>query len=132
MKSLIVEDDFLSRELLIEILEVYGPVQYAVKGKEAINLIEASLDNHTPFDLICLDICIPEMNGHEVLKQIRLMEEEKKIISPKGSKIIMTTILNDIKNVSKAYFELCNGYLTKPIKKNQLLDELNKLRLINT
>jgi two-component system chemotaxis response regulator CheY len=42
----------------------------------------------------------------------------------------MTTALDDIKNVLAAYHGLCDAYLTKPIRKEDLLNELHKLKLI--
>ena len=130
MKTLIVEDDFTSRLLLQELLKSYGPVHIAVNGREAIAAVRLALKAVEPYDLICLDIMLPEMDGHEVLQQIRALEEARDISLTCGAKIVMTTTLGDIKNVAAAYRELCDGYLVKPIGKAKLLDELRRLRLI--
>jgi len=52
------------------------------------------------------------------------------ILSLKRARVVMTTVLNDLKNVSAAYNNLCDSYLVKPIEKAKLLDELGKLGLI--
>jgi two-component system chemotaxis response regulator CheY len=83
-----------------------------------------------PYDLMCLDIMMPEMDGQEALKQIRKHEEIRGILPPDGVKVVMTTALDDIKNVLAAYHGLCDAYLTKPIRKEDLLNELHKLKLI--
>jgi two-component system, chemotaxis family, chemotaxis protein CheY len=130
MKTLIVEDDFTSRLLLQELLKGYGPLQIAVNGKEAVEAMRLALGAGEPFDLICLDIMMPEADGQEALRNLREQEEAMGILSSKGGKIGMTTALRDSKNVIAAYGSLCDAYLTKPIEKAKLLDELHKLQLI--
>jgi two-component system, chemotaxis family, chemotaxis protein CheY len=130
MKTLIVEDDFTSRLLLQELLKSYGPSHIAVNGKEAVEAVRAALEANEPYDLICLDIMMPEMDGQEALRQIREQEEARGIPSTHGAKIVMITALSDIKNVIAAYKSLCDAYLAKPIQKAKLLEELRKLGLI--
>ena len=126
MKTLIVEDDFTSRLLLQELLKEYGETHIAVDGLEAVTAVRQSVQENEP----CLDIMLPVLDGHQVLKQIRDAEKERDIISSYGAKIIMTTGLRDVKNVMKAYSNLCDGYLIKPIDKGKLLEILNKHALI--
>ncbi len=131
MKSLVVEDDFTSRLLLQEILKSYGPCHIAVNGREAVQAVHAALDEGEPYALICLDIMMPEMDGQEALQKIREEEKSRGIEYVGGAKIVMTTALADIKNVGRAYGSLCDGYLTKPIQKAQLLAELKKWKLVD-
>ena len=131
MKTLIVEDDFTSRFLLQEILKAYGTVHIAVNGKEAVQAVSTSMANKEPYQLICMDIMMPEMDGQSAVKEIRTLEEKNGTLSTSGVKIVMTTALNDLKNVSKAYSNLCDGYLTKPIDKVRIVQELRKHGLIN-
>ena len=130
MKTLIVEDDFTSRLLLQELLKNYGRSHIAVNGSEAVEAVRIALDENEPYNLICLDIMMPQMDGQQALSEIRALEEARGINSSHGSKIIMTTALSDIKNIISAYKGLCDVYLTKPIRKDQLLDELRNLKLI--
>jgi two-component system chemotaxis response regulator CheY len=132
MKTLVVEDDFASRVLLQERLKSYGPVHIAVNGKEAIAAVRQALATQEPYDLICLDIMMPEMNGQEALRHIRDLEATAGKPPAEGAKIVMTTALRDVKNVSTAYSSLCDGYLAKPIEKDRLYAELRKLGLIAT
>nr|WP_320009696.1 response regulator [uncultured Desulfobulbus sp.] len=127
MKTLIVEDDFTSRLLLQELLKGFGPTHIAVNGKEAVQAFQMSLEAKAPYDLICLDIMMPEMNGQDALKNIRALEEEQNIFSTQGTKIIMTTSLDDPQNVLEAFSGLCDAYLVKPIDKASLLKRLDEL-----
>ena len=115
MKTLIVEDDFTSRLLMQELLKIYGPVHIAVNGKEALDAVRMALLANKPYDLICLDIMMPEMDGQQALREIRALEEAQGIFSSEGSKNMITTVMADLKNVSTAYMNLCDAYLTKPV-----------------
>lgn len=130
MKTLIVEDDFSSRLVMQQFLKSYGSLHVAVNGREAIEAVRLALDAGEPYNLICLDIMMPEVDGHQALKQIRSLEESKGILSTHGSKIIMTSALGNVGNVSKAYYSLCDAYLVKPIERKKLLVELRRFGLI--
>lgn len=130
MKTLIVEDDPTSRLLLMKVMEPYGPVQSVTNGKEALATVRLALESGEPYELICMDIMMPEMDGQAALKSIRGMEEKNGIPPGAGSKVIMTTALNNMKNVADAYKSLCDAYLTKPLDKGKLLQELRNLGLL--
>ncbi|MBK1694343.1 response regulator [Chromatium weissei] len=130
MKILIVEDDFTSRVILQEHLNHYGVTHIAVNGKEAIAAVKAADAINAPYDLICLDVMMPEMNGQEALRCIREIEEAKGIFSSEGAKIMMTTALDDVRTVSVSFQGLCDAYLVKPIRKEKLISELRQLKLI--
>jgi len=117
--------------LLLEFLRKHGTVHVAVNGEEAAEAVRLSLEQNEPYELICLDIMMPEVDGHEALKRIRGMEESRGILSSRGSKIIMTTALADLRNVSESFKKLCDGYLTKPIDGKKLIGELKKLQLLD-
>jgi two-component system, chemotaxis family, chemotaxis protein CheY len=130
MRTLIVEDDFTSRLLLEEILKTYGSINTADNGREAVATVKDALDAGEPYDLICLDIMMPEMDGQEALRKIRDEEERRGITLSNGVKIVMTTALDDPKNVIAAYQNLCDTYIIKPIQKKMLLNALSKLGLV--
>ncbi len=65
MRILVVEDDFISRRLLCRFLERFGECDVAINGNEAVNAVEHALQAGAHYDLICLDIMMPEMDGQE-------------------------------------------------------------------
>ena len=130
MKTLIVEDDFTCRTLLHELLKDLGTTHIAVNGKEAINAVKVAMESGAPYQLICMDIVMPEMDGQSALKEIRFLEEENGIASTQGAKIIMITSQKNYKNVSGAFSNLCDRYLIKPIGKKHLIRELATLGII--
>ena len=75
MKVLIVEDDFVSRKVMMYCLNsLGGQCEVAVDGEEAVRAVTIALADEQPYDVIFLDIMMPNMNGHEALKAIRLLE----------------------------------------------------------
>lgn len=130
MKTLIVEDDFSSRLLLQEILQAYGPVKTAGNGRAGVELARLALAANEPYDLICLDIMMPVLDGQNALREIRRFEGEAGIAVGQGSKILMTTALSDPANILGAFREACDGYLLKPIDKGKLLAHLRQFGLI--
>lgn len=131
MKTLVVEDDFTSRLFLQELLRSYGPLHIAVNGAEAVEAVRMALEEGEPYDLICLDIMMPEMDGQEALRQIREQEKFRNISSLFGVKVVMTMALGDPRNVMDAFYSRCDAYVTKPIRKSHLLEELRTLNLIS-
>jgi two-component system chemotaxis response regulator CheY len=130
MKILVVEDDFTSRILLQRYLSAYGDCHIAINGKEAVEAFKDALIENQPYDLICMDILMPEMTGQEALKIIRDIEKSRGVLSTEGVKIIMVTAVEDVKNIFTAFNELCDTYLVKPIDKKRLDDQLRMLKLI--
>jgi len=131
MKILIVEDDFFSRMVLKELMTPFGECDYAMNGKEAIAAFSMALSHHAPYDLICMDIMMPEMDGQEALKIIRQMESERQITGSHEVKVIMTTAISDPKSIIEAYYQGgATSYLVKPISKAKLMAELKSFQLI--
>ncbi|MDR3001524.1 MAG: response regulator [Fibromonadaceae bacterium] len=126
MRTLIVDDEIFNCKLLQTILKEYGECTIAMNGSSAITLFEEALKTQ-PYDLICLDIMMPEMDGYEVLRTIRNMEQKA---SAKASRIIMVTALEEQEDKAKAFHENCDGYLTKPIERNLLIEMLAKMSLV--
>ncbi len=130
MKTLIVEDDPTSRLLLEAILAPYGETAAAENGQEGLDLYRASREAGKAFNLICMDIMMPDMDGQDCLKEIRAIEKSVNVLPGKDTVIIMTTALHDPGNVKKAFAENCDAYLVKPIDKAKLIDELKAFGLI--
>ena len=131
MKCLIAEDDKVARKLLGAHLSGYGDCSFAINGNEALDAFQEALENDQPYDLICLDIMMPKMDGREALSAIRRIEENKKIPESECVKVIMTTALNDFNHIANAFRIGCEAYLVKPIRKEELIEEMASLGILN-
>ena len=67
MKTLIVEDEPTSRLLLQAILSGYGDCDIATDGEEAVEAFRSALEQGVPYNLVCMDIMMPKLDGHEAL-----------------------------------------------------------------
>jgi len=130
LRMLLVEDDFASRLLLQTFLSRYGECHIAVNGREAVEAVRFALERGQRYDLICMDIMMPEMDGREAVRRTRALEEEHGILSTSGAKIIMTTAVDDVKEVIRCFQELCDAYLMKPIDLAQLLSHMKSYQLV--
>ncbi|MDH4203027.1 MAG: response regulator [Phycisphaerae bacterium] len=128
-RILIVEDDSATRDLMQVLLGEYGECSFATNGVEGVEAFTQALDAAEPFDLICLDIMMPEMDGLEALKQMREVEKTHGIDEADRVKVIMTTVVRQESRVMQAFHYGCSGYLVKPISRDALVMEMNKLPL---
>ncbi|KAA3617636.1 MAG: response regulator [Calditrichaeota bacterium] len=131
MRALIVEDDFRSRMLLQKYLTPFFEVHIAVDGKEALQAFNLAVEDKQPYDLICLDILLPRLDGQEFLKEIRKLEESMGIFASDSVRVVMTSALKDSKNVLGAFKTGCEAYLVKPFDRTRFLNILEKLKLID-
>jgi len=131
MKTLVVEDELTSRLLIQGILARFGECHVAINGKEGVEAFRLALKNAAPYDLICMDIQLPKMNGVEAVRRIRELETADGVLSTNGVKIMMTTAMDEPREVVQSFDALCDGYFVKPILAAELLDELRKLNLID-
>lgn len=129
MRILIVEDDFVNRQLLTKLLAPFGQSDVAINGQEAIDAFNLANENNEPYDLVCLDIMMPVKDGYETLEEIRQIENKLGIKGLDGVKIIMTTAVDSKESIMKSFRDGCESYLVKPIGKSGLYNELEKLGL---
>lgn len=131
MKILIAEDDFASRNAIKNFLKQYGECDITVDGMEAVDAFMMAVESGEPYDLVCLDVMMPVMDGYQALKGIRDIEKGKNISGKDAAKVIMTTALNEERNVRKAFEMGCTVYCAKPIDLDRLKKALVKLELIS-
>lgn len=130
MKILLAEDDFVTRKFMTSFLTKYGECDVTVDGMEAVDAFMMALEEDEPYDLVCLDIMMPVMDGYQALVGIRNLEKERNIPEEKSAKVIMTTALNEEKNVKMAFELGCTIYSGKPIDQERFEQALKKLGLV--
>jgi len=130
MKILIVEDDQVSSLFLKKTLSEYGDCDITIDGMETLEAYLISMQEDMPYDLICLDIMIPKINGVKVLKSIRELERKKRIRKNKCVKVMVITALAETEFVSDSLNEGYDVYLEKPIDKKKIQEAMSKLGVL--
>ena len=130
MKVLIVDDNQEFCEIVEAFLQPYAECDIAVNGNQGIESFRSSIEQGKLYDLVCLDIKMPEMDGHQVLEAIRKIEKDKGYAEIDNVKVIMVSALGDYKNIMDAYSEHCDAYVQKPVGRRDFLGEVARLGLI--
>lgn len=130
MRILIAEDDYVSRKFLYKFMSQFGEVDITVDGMEAIEVFLMAIEDRHYYDLVCLDIMMPEVDGIKALKTIRKLEDEREVPEDKRTKIVMTTALNDPKGIFETFDLGSEAYAVKPIDTDKLIDVLKRLKLL--
>lgn len=132
MKCLIAEDHLLSRRILKELLGSNVDCDIAVNGQEAIDSFVLAHESKRPYDVIFMDIMMPDVDGMEALRSIRAIEKKMDIPPILAVKVIMTTALDDPRTVLKSFNECeADSYIVKPISRHKLHKELRTLKLMD-
>ncbi|GAB4273531.1 MAG: response regulator [Candidatus Rifleibacteriota bacterium] len=123
-KILIVDDEPVNCKLLKEMLLGKAWCDAALSGADAYDLFETAFRTRNKYDLILLDISMPEMDGLEVLDKIRAYEENHGIPLGKGVVIIMVTAMKD--TFMEAFKKGAEDYIIKPIEQETLFRKIDE------
>jgi two-component system chemotaxis response regulator CheY len=129
MRILIAEDDLVSRQFLFKFLSQYGECDVTLNGLEALDAYLLATKDNQPYDLICLDIMMPKVDGVKVLKTVRELEKQQGILPEQRVKVIMITALAETQYVQTAFEIGCEAYAAKPVDTQKLVDVMKKLGL---
>lgn len=127
MRILIAEDDLTSRKFLLKFLSQYGECDAVVDGMEALDAYLIAVKEKKSYELICLDIMMPKVDGVKVLKAIRDFETQKGFLPERRTKVFMITALADTQYVHKALELGCDAYAAKPVDTEKLAEVMEKL-----
>jgi DNA-binding response OmpR family regulator len=117
-KILVVDDDILVLDALRALLTSSGyEVKTATRGRKALEILE---QEH--FDLLVLDVVMPQMTGFDVCKEIRERDDDKGKV-----KIIMLTAKSDPGDLESGKKCGCDLYLTKPIDPERLKELIHSV-----
>ena len=130
MKILVVDDEPVSRKKMEVIMQNFGFCDSARSGEEAINLFVIALASNRPFDVIALDISMPDMDGLGVLLKIREIEKNENVAFENRVKVIMVTSKSDKESVLSSMNGGCNEYIIKPFNWKIIFNKLIKLKVL--
>ncbi|MBF0204105.1 MAG: response regulator, partial [Desulfamplus sp.] len=122
LKVLVMDDNHTNRAIQMEYLKSWGCLPYEVSGgKEALLILMKSVFSSQPFDLIMSDAQMPEMDGFEFTRELKMVEPLQNI------PILMLTSMGKLGD-SKICKQLgINGYLIKPVKRDHLRKAIEKV-----
>ena len=130
MRTLIAEDEPASLAALEKFFKEFGESVSVIDGLEAVEAFGKALDEGRPFDLVCMDIVMPGMDGIQAVKAIRAAENARGLPARKAVKVLMVTALDDPRTVIQSFYRAgANAYLTKPLERRNLMARLKELHL---
>ncbi|MEI6205910.1 MAG: response regulator [Desulfuromonadales bacterium] len=124
MRILIVDDEQFSRVMLSDLLGEYGQCDMAANGYEAIDAFMRARAEGAPYDLICLDIIMPEMDGQQVLKQIRSIEARDSVHGIDAVRVLVVSAMSDLEHIMMSFDSRYEAYMMKPVDRQQLVEHL--------
>jgi two-component system chemotaxis response regulator CheY len=124
MNLLIVDDDFVCKTMMASICKELGACEAVENGQDAVAAFRRALASGQPFDLITLDKSLPDLDGIEVLEQIRAFEEESSIPPERRVKIIMVTATSDEDVIESCGRAGCNDFIIKPFRRAAVIEKL--------
>ena len=127
MRVLVVEDELVSRKKLEKILSGVGKVEAVDSGAQAIRRFREARALEEPFDLVCLDINLPDMDGTMVLLELREAEKKMRAQGRKRTKIMMITSHRDKDTIITSIQAGCDEYLVKPFTGESVRQKLVKM-----
>ena len=127
MRTLIVEDEMVSRTKLELIMENFGDCKTLEHGDDALAVFYEAHQEEDPFNLILLDINLPGIDGIQLLSAIRKAEKELNIEKPRQAKILMTSSYRNKERIVASVQSGCDDYIGKPFDLDLVRDKLDKL-----
>jgi len=129
LRFLIVEDDPTAGGLLHYILRKHGDCVLCESGAEGLAAFHDGWERGLPFDLVILDLFLPDIHGDAVLKQIRAFEVERDIRdAAHRCLVLINTASRDLSQMRQTLELEPDGYLIKPINVDSLLEKIAALR----
>ncbi|HSO20318.1 MAG TPA: response regulator [Desulfosarcina sp.] len=123
MRILLIDDEPVALTKLELMLTNVGVCDNAASGIEATEYFVTAINENKPYDLVTIDIELPDVTGLDLLNRFCLLERKNGIAA---SKKIMITAHSNADYVVKARGQ-CDAFVVKPLRKNTLLEKIKEL-----
>ena len=126
---LIADDSRSMRQVLEHYLKDHGQVDSTINGAEAVEAFRRSLEGERRYDLVLLDVMMPEMDGLEAARHITAMQAD--LPEDQRARLMVLSCLDDMEHITEAHYEAgVEVYLTKPFDLTNLLEAMANLGLL--
>jgi len=106
------------------VFQEYGPCDVAGNGKDGLAAFIVAHNEHQPYPLVCVDIRMPVMDGHETVRRIRDHEEAIGVCGLERAKVLMISAISEkSKDVFCKLYD-CDGYVVKPLLREELASKM--------
>lgn len=130
MRILVAEDDEANRKFITKLLSKFGEVDAVIDGIGAVKKFSTALEDKQPYDLVCLDVMMPRVDGYKALEAIRDYESKSGIVQSEGARIIMISALDEGGFDETLAADKYDCYMNKPIDIMEFEMKLKRMNLI--
>ncbi len=132
LRILIVDDNYTSRSQIKAIFGQYGDCDCAPNGEIAYQLFLSAHQENIPYDVITMDIDMPNVKGDEIVKKIRQWEKNNKVYKHdhgKEAAVIMISALSIKDTIMSSFKNGCEAYIVKPITKSKVEEVIEEIKM---
>jgi len=132
MRTLVVDDDYVSRLKIKAIFSQYGDCDAAANGALALELLKQARLEQVPYELVTMDVNMPDASGQEVVRSIRAWEEDvhAQDRGAKPAKILMVSVAEDGPSIFSSFREGAEWFLVKPVTPEKVEEALKRMGIV--
>ena len=130
VRALVVDDVAANCRVMKALLARYGTADTVMHARDAVSAFQVAWKEARPYNLICLDIMLPDIDGVKLLEVLRKMEAAMNLDEKQRAKVVMVSALDDNKFMGRCRELGACGFLVKPIDSSELANCLRKTGLI--
>lgn len=127
MKTLVIDNTANPNACLCKVLKDLGKCDVANGGVEGFKAVKEHLINEDPYNIIFLDIVLPDVDGLELIKNIRNLEDSFGVTPEKEAIVVVITFKKDEPTILKGFSNGATGWFHKPLKPEDVEASIKKL-----
>ena len=127
MKTLVIDAEEAIKQSICGIFVENGVCDGAGDGLMGLELLKQAFSINQPYRVVVLDIVLPKVDGHTIIKKIRQWELEKGIDPLNEATILVVSRRRDEPTILKAFRNGATGWISKPVAIEEIVNKLNNL-----